>query len=464
MIKQVSQYPIDALVKVVREAVLEVQQNVQAPMPLCAVSALSTLAAATQEKIKVILPWGGYPKQVGTYWAVIAESGERKTAVDNIFGREIGLRDLERKKTYTADLTQYETENRIWNIGEGSLVRQIAALDKNGEPADELRQQLDAHLKRKPMKPRLRRLVRQDINERAIMDALEGMGESIAVICNEGEILLRSALLSKPSLLNKAWDGGPFHFDRKDHSIAADDIRSTVSLMVQSAVLEAYLDKRGKVVRGSGLWARFLICWPPSMQGWRYTSGVESTWESLDAYHGRIKEILADDMQYVYEFDADAKAEFITLLNRIEEEIRPWGGGLSDISDFASKAGENTARISALLHHVSQQQGKITADTLYRAWAIVQWHLEEAQRIFSPQFGVSQVQSDAQLLESYLRKRFFELIVKVLPRTDVLHCGPIRDLGRFNAALDYLEAQEKIWIGTLKRTKFINLGQYWQQY
>lgn len=459
-------YPVGALVKEVRDAVQQVQQNVQAPLALCAVSALSHLAAAAQDKIKVIMPWGGDPKQVGTYWAVIAESGERKSTVDGIFGKEIGLHDLLRANTYSMALDQYETDYRVWRKGEQTLVCRIADQELKGEHADDLREQLVEHIKRKPTKPRLRRRIRQDMSERAIMDALEGSGESIALICDEGEVLLRSAVLNKPSLLNKAWDGGPFHFDRKDRNIVAADTRSSVSVMVQSTILKAYLDKRGDVVRGSGMWARFLMCWPLSTQGWRYTSHAESTWELLEAFQLRIREILNDDTQYVYEFDADAKTELINLLNQIEPEIRPWGGYLSDISDFASKAGENTARIAALFHHASRQTGKISVDTLKRAWEIVKWHLEETKRIFTPSFDVPQLQADAVSVEAYLRTYIFKVgAPNSVPQNVVLKSGPIRGQGageRFRDALRYLEGQQKIWISRdSKRKCFINIGRQW---
>ncbi len=462
MSTQIPQYPVDVMPIVMREAVWEVHHNVQAPIALCAGSAITVLSAAAAEKVKVIMPYGGEPKPVGVYSLIMAESGERKTAVDKIFGKMLSQRDARFANQYLGELARFKTEERIWRKTESKLVGRIADRELNEENTDDLRAQLEDHIKRKPEAPRLRCLIHQDMSERAIMEALEGDGKSIALMCNEGELLLRSAVLNKPSLLNKAWDGGPFHFDRKDRKIVATDTRATVSIMVQNAVLKDYLSSRGEIARGSGMWARFLMCWPPSMQGTRYTCYIEPSWERVDKFHARIEEVLNDEKQQVYEFDVDAKVEFITLLNRIELEIRPWWGSLADINDFASKAGENIARIAAQFHHVSQQTGKITVDTLTRAWSIVKWHLDETKRIFTPAV-VPQVQIDAQALELYLGSHFFGLGLPVsVPRNAVLRSGPVRLAARFSDALDFLEAQGKIWIGSgANRRRFINPGRNW---
>lgn len=86
-------YPVDAFPRIVREAIDEMHINVKAPVSLIATSALAAMSTTAQEMIMVKSPSGGQPKPVSLYLFVIAESGERKSTVDNRFCAPLILRD-----------------------------------------------------------------------------------------------------------------------------------------------------------------------------------------------------------------------------------------------------------------------------------------------------------------------------------------------------------------------------------
>jgi hypothetical protein len=92
-------------------------------------------------------------------------------------------------------------------------------------------------------------------------------------------------------------------------------------------------------------------------------------------------------------------------------------------------------RVAALMHKFSKQAGKISVDTFKRAWMIVDWHMHEFKRIFSPQMqgGVPQVQGNAQTLEEYLHRAYRCRGHQVAPKNNVLHDGPIRPGQHFEA-------------------------------
>lgn len=429
-------YPVEVFPPELRHAIWFSVLNIQAPTSMCAASALTGVSAASF-RVKVVLPWGQGAKQTGLYILVVADSGERKSALDALFCKMHMLRDQRLRESYARALLEYQTEIRIWSKVEQALIRQISALELRSESADALRDKIRSHVQHKPLKPRLRRLLRQEITERAIMDALEGTGESMALIAAEGETILGSSLMSKTSILNKAWDGGPFYFDRKDRSIVAEDTRATASIMVQSELIKAFLEKRGNTARGSGFWARFLMAWPQSTQGTRFTSPYGVEWKQVESYHERINEILNDDREHVYEFDDDAKSELVLFVNMIEKELRPFGE-LKFINDFVSKAGENTARIAALFHHFSKQIGKISVDTLRNAKEVMVWYLEEAKRLFSPQPEVPQLQIDVQSLTRYLYTHYWVKDWESVPKNEVRRNGPVRK-ERFDLALSAME-------------------------
>ena len=111
---------------------------------------------------------------------------------------------------------------------------------------------------------------------------------------------------------------------------------------------------------------------------------------------------------------------------------------LHDMKDFASKAMEIAGRVAALLHKFSGQEGKISVDTFKRACTIVDWHLHEFKRIFSPQQAVSHIHIDARALGEYLASKYASAGWAMAKRNDVLREGPIRPVSRFELALKHL--------------------------
>ncbi|MCJ0764558.1 YfjI family protein [Variovorax terrae] len=463
-----STYPTTAFPRAVREAIEQVVLNVQAPVPLVAMSFLAAMSSAAQHRIKVQLPVGSQPKPVSLFILAVAESGERKTTVDNLVCKPLYELDEAAETEHKTALAAHAHQRALWDNVQSALMRRVvSAVCDGAAPSDDATRKLEAHRETEPVRPRLRRLIRQDASERAILDALEGQGESFSIMGDEGEILLRSPLLRANGVLNKMWDGGPVVLDRANGvSFTARDTRVTVSLMVQNAVLQAYLSKRGGIARGSGFWARFLVSAPQSTQGVRFLyNTAPPAWEKLEAFHALLRQTLASSERdvdsasdnLVYEFDDDAKATWIEFVNRVEADIRPYHY-LSDIHDFASKTGELVGRVAALLHCFGQQSGKISTDTVQRALSIVGFHVEEFKRIFSPQYEVPQVQADSQTLITYLHRTCWLRGVTWVPRNEVLRSGPVRDKGRLHTALDALAYERKIWttLGPAKK-RFLNL-------
>jgi len=151
----------------------------------------------------------------------------------------------------------------------------------------------------------------------------------------------------------------------------------------------------------------------------------------------------------ILEFDDDARAIWITVSNRIEEQLQPLQY-LSDIKDFASKYMEIAGRIAALFHKFAKQEGKISVDTLNRAGQIVDWHLHEFKRIFSPktQYSVPPGLVDAEILEDYLYRMYWLRAASAAPKNDVLKSGPIRPVKRLNTALVFLGMQSRVRAAT----------------
>jgi len=461
-------YPWDAFHLVSREAIEEVVRHVQAPVALIAMEFLANMSAATQGIYDVHLPTGK-TCPTSLYLAVIAESGERKTEVRNRVATPLYEFDRDREAKHVADRKQYEVAITIWEDVNKGLRRQLTKLTRDGESVDEVCRQLVEHAATKPEKPRKRRLMRQDVSARGTMDALEGDGESIVFFEDEGENVIKGGAFQQTGRVNDAWGGSKtLTIDRGyGVSIIARNPRVTVSFMIQPQVLKEYLRKRGKYMRGSGHWARYLMAYPASTQGTRFTYELNQKWIHLPRFQARMRELLDEfggsidvgvKERAILEFDEDAKSNWVTFANTIESQLTPLGY-LHDIKDFASKSMEVVGRIAALFHVFSKQEGKISVDTLNRAVVIVDWHLHEFKRLFSPEFSIPQEQADAQVLEEYFQTKLWNRNYHFTLKNAVLKNGPIRPASRFNAALDWLIELGRVWtnIGQ-KRELYINLN------
>ncbi len=457
-----TRYPVGAFPITARNAIREIARNVKAPVDLVASSVLSAMSAVTQAQVKVSLPIGGQSKPVSLFMLVVAVSGDRKTTVDNLVFRPVRQYDDQLLGEYERAMRRYLCEHRIWSAKGRRLIRQATADENQNEG---LAVELESYYDGEPIKPRLRRLVRQNASERATLDALAGSGESFALIADEGGVILRSPLFCNSAFLNKIWDGGPVIFDRASGvSIAAKDTRVTTSIMVQPHVLEDFTHQRSEVLRGSGFFARFLMTWSQSIQGSRFLSNTNLSWPNLEKFHHAIVGFLPEKSanqglcEVVLELDEDAKKTWVDFVNQVEGDIRP-GGYLSEINDFASKVGEIVVRVSAIFHHFSKQEGLISTDTVKRAIDVVCYHVEEFKRAFDPCAQVPRGLLDAQKLQDYLLRHCWMNGCSSIARNDVLRSGPVRGVARFDVALATLCNQSSVWINTGQgKKRFINLN------
>jgi hypothetical protein len=85
-------YPVEVFPPELRHAIWFSVLNIQAPTSMCAASALTGVSAASF-RVKVVLPWGQGAKQTGLYILVVADSGERKSALDALFWPVPELKD-----------------------------------------------------------------------------------------------------------------------------------------------------------------------------------------------------------------------------------------------------------------------------------------------------------------------------------------------------------------------------------
>ncbi|WP_440993596.1 YfjI family protein [Cysteiniphilum litorale] len=459
-------YPLDALPDIIKDAIQSYAEYGQQPIPLLANSALSNVSLSCQGLANVARD-DVLTSPVSMYFITVASSGERKTAADKVFGKGIEDWQDNTTKTMMPEYTRIKNEYTTWSIKRKGLLMMIRRLATQGYETDQYDGYYDQVMLEEPEIPLLPKLKYEDITAEALSENLAKEYPSTSIWSDEAGIFLSSPSMQKDNtkfvaLLNRLWDAQPIAIHRKTTGdIFIKDRRFTLNLMMQPLLLEQMLKKGDGINRKSGFLARTLLAYPASTMGNRYyKEPFKNVTEHLDKFHRRIKTCLSntqpvDKYGFGYiptlTFSKIAKEAWVKYFNYIETAIANeyhW----QSIHDLASKASENIARLAALFHLFTGKQGtEISTDHIESAYQIIEWHLNEAKRIFG-ETKLTQVEHDAKLiLDAIISKNIVETTSR-----EILRVTPVRDKGRRDKAIKLLEKSHHL-ISTpdAKRTKII---------
>jgi putative DNA primase/helicase len=441
-------YPLDTLPGPIGAAVREYQTYGQQPVALVASSALAGVSLAAQGLADVARD-DQLTGPLSLNFLIIARSGERKTAADKALGAVFGEWERERADALRDEIKRSRAGLDAWAAEQEGIKAAIkSAVRKTSEDAGKLRQRLLEHSLQKPAELIAPRLRYEDVNPQSLAFMLATGHPSAALWSDEGGMVTGSLGMGKESLLgfmaglNRLWDGGEIHHDRKQaQSVHLEGRRLTVSLMVQPMVLRELSQRSGGLTRGSGFLARYLVAAPLSTMGGRLYQEPARGMTRLSAFHQRIRELLGANLPLddqgrlcppLLRLTAGAFGIWRDYHDEIERELRPLGD-YATACDFAAKSAENAARIAGCLHVFLGAQGAIPDDTMQRATILARWYLREALRMLNV-LDEPQAWTDARLLDAWLVEAGDS------PMRDVLRLGPspLRDKTRRNAAVHVL--------------------------
>lgn len=516
-ILQPTDFPVHALPAGVREAVLEVHHNMKAPVGLIASSALTSISLAAQSWANV-QRMNGLEAPINLWFLTIAESGERKTAVDSKFLGVIREFEAEQAARFSVELSTYIAAMSAWRVKEKAILRAFKqneeqalkslrddtketcyeefaeTLDHDGafeigegetdnscchsktaitsddisKITNVLRARLDAHYATKPSRPKRIKMIYDNATPSAIVRSLSDNWPSIGLISDEGAGIFNGRMVSDLSLLNSMWGGAPIYFERVDNSIVIPDPRLTFSIQIQPGPLKRYFERKGDEAHDTGFSARFLICYPTTTQGERFIQHPVTSWEHLPKFNARIRELLDRNIRPDGEpvekitliFTPGALSRWIVACNAIEDELKP-GRYFFGVKGFAAKIADNLARMAALFHLFKGGEGPIPLDTLEEAITVLLWYTEEFVRLFSPPPQIPQEQIDATQLEIFFAQQVSRMNSLVnIKRNYVLQYGPprVREKARLSVVLDVLFSSGKISFSHVGKTCWICLN------
>lgn len=406
------EYPLAYLPPIIRNAVEEVQAYVQAPVALVAACALSVVSAAVQARYDIqrdAILCG--PSSL--YFLTVAESGERKTAIDRLFMVPLSEWQAKQSRAYREQRAQYDVALEAWQERGKDLEDRIAGglyKETLGTALDPMR----VHEAMMPKPPRKAEMLRGDDTTEALLIGMQDYPVA-AVISAEAGVIFGSHSMNAEratgnlGIFNLIWDGATIWQRRAGREpINIERPRGTVGLMVQETVLRGFVTRTGDLAKGIGYFARFLFSQPESTMGSRFYTEPPANMPALRQFQARVAALLDVEVQFddldrldpkVVPLDPDARTTWIVFHDEVEEQL---GGFFSDIKDVASKAAENAARLACCFHaFFTDVDVPVPRSTMNDACAVMRWYLDEAVR-FGQVTGLTKEMQDAERVEHFL--------------------------------------------------------------
>ncbi|EKQ6923427.1 DUF3987 domain-containing protein [Escherichia coli] len=430
------------------------QAITHAPAELITGVQLSVMSLAAQGVV-VFEHSDGRRSPVSLYSIVLAESGERKTAVCNLLQKPI--QDFQKKqlKNYEEKINVYEADLQSWAVLNKTITRQIRKnIEKGGDSVSE-QEKLRKHYINKPTPPKRPKLLYSDATPEAIIQGLvESIGTS-GLISDEGGVIFNGRAMGNTPLFNQLWDGGGVDVERKGHRLNIDDARLMTLIVTQKNELNLFRKKHGARVQENGFFARCLWSVTTSTQGIRmHQPDVHVDTSVLDKFNKRVEELLeqtlAGTTPCVLHFSADAERSFAQYQNEIEQRILTEKGKHDALPGILSKLPENAVRLATLMHFFYEFKGdEIDVATLNYIFMIMEYYYQQAVNILTA--SLSSDEEDAKRLWEWLMTGHFSTSTSVA-KSEIRRYAPyqLRDVVRYNKALKYLEDIGRIYIKKYK--------------
>lgn len=382
-------YPLQELGPTLAPAAEALRRVIQAPDAVCGASVLAAASLASQALANVRIDGRTLP--LSLWLLTVAESGERKSAVDSEAMRAAHEREKEMVKDFADAIREHENQLREWESR-----RRIAENDAKKTKGHGLADAL-AEIGPAPPAPLLPRLLVADFTAEGLAKLLAAGWPSVGAFTDEAALVFGGHGMTKETVtrtagtLCKLWDSGTLDRVRGgDGAVKIYGRRLALHLMAQPVIAERALSD--DVLSGQGFLARCLLAWPESTAGTRpyraeslrddaamgrfaYRLG-ELHREPLPLVEGERQELAPPSLRLSHE----AKAIWVQLHDTIETGMAA-GGPFATAKPWASKTPEQALRIAGVLHLVEGGGHEIEASTIERASELALWHLNEAVRL-----------------------------------------------------------------------------------
>lgn len=354
-------FPMDALPSVLSKYGCVMQRCTQAPDALVGNSLLAAASLAVQPHANVVLPYGA-SVPTSLFIVSVAESGERKSAVDRLA------------------LHAHATFEKVKSDEAREAIAQFTKLKKQEKETAEI--------------PREAVFLASDPTLEGLCKQLHAGLPSIGVFSAEGGRFLGGHGMSDETALRTAsglslfWDGSPV--DRVRSGDGASKLfgrRVALHLMAQPRATFQWLSN--PVLKDQGLFSRCLVAFPQSTAGTRmFRNEKAEDSPAAVGYVNRMTELLSGTwpINEFYELQpqhmgisGSARSLWIEQHDQIEAAI---SGELKPIRALASKAAEHIGRMAAVFTLIENPGATtVSEEAMQRAALCGEFYLGEALRL-----------------------------------------------------------------------------------
>jgi len=380
-------YPIEALGDVLAPAVRALQSIIKAPDAVCAQSVLGAAALACQPFANIEIDGRIIP--LSLFLITVAESGERKSATDQVALQPIYAWQQMLVEVYRSEYNNYQRLSEAWEAQKKDFfknIKQNTALTPFNIP--------------EPIKP-LEPLVLLDEPTYEGVVKLLAIGQpSIGIFSDEGgrffggHAMNRDNQIKTISGLSSLWDAKPINRSRAgEGTMVLYGRRISLHLMIQESILAQIMGEKG--IEQQGFLPRCLLAFPSSTAGTRsYSHQDPRKNEALIHYGKRINALL--DKEFPIEpppapqnelkpktlcLTENAKAVWVKFHDEIDKELSS-EGNLAGIRRFGSKAAEQVLRLAGILAMLDNPNvGLVDEKYIDRGIVLVRYYLSEIERI-----------------------------------------------------------------------------------
>lgn len=459
-------YPVDALPSIIQKAVMIYQQYGQQPLPLIACSALGNVSLACQSLANVARD-NYLISPISLYFLLASGSGTRKSASDNVFSKATRAWEANTQQKLEPEISSAINQHHAWRMERDGLLAKIKRAAVNEEDASDSKDSLELLMCDEPEIPLRPTLYFEDATHEALAMHLAEGWPSASLWSDEAGIILGShSMQNNPTrfvaLLNRLWDGKSFTAHRKTtQSFTLQHRRLTLNLMMQPLLFQQMTKQSLGINRQSGFLARCLIAHPANAMGSRYYQEPPASLDCLNDYEQRITACLQQSEHLtltgcvklpLLKMSAQAKRKWVLFFNAIESGLKPQGQWI-DVMDFASKAGENTARLAALFHLFEGRSGDIAVEQMEQAIELMNWHMQETRRVMPADESTDNFTDAIKLMNWLIDKKF-----KTTTARAILQLSPIRSKEERDNALAVLIEHQFIRITNQNKQSIIDIN------
>ena len=382
-------YPLEVLPSVLKDAAEVIIEAVQAPVAIVGSSLLAASSLAVQAHANVIM-MDGRTIPLSLFMATFGESGERKTAVDDLALASHHKREKVLRQKYEEEMEYFRLDQDAWKKSREEALRKKGGIIEKRTALEDLGPE-PPH----PLNPIL--MVGEPTYE-GLVKHLDNGWPSIGVFSDEGGRFAggngwnNENQIKTASGLSEMWQGKPISRMRSgDGSLVLYGRRVALHLMLQPSLMPLLMGS--DQLAGQGFLARLLLSYPESTIGTRRYRAVDlQASPEMRAYRSLMTKVLEVRLPLAEGKVNELEPRSMHLSMAAQnvwcqfhdhvEQLQSQGNLLRPIRASASKAAEQAIRVAGVLALLDDlQSAEVSISSMEAGIGLAKYHLGEALRL-----------------------------------------------------------------------------------